>query len=217
MESQLESKRQQLITSLRAAGIYDEHVLTALAMVPRELFLDASLQSVAYDDRAQTIGHGQTISQPLIVATMTQALRLQGTERVLEVGTGSGYQTAVLAHLGSYVYSIERHQELAALATQRLQDLALTNVSISVGDGSTGWPAKAPFNRILVAAASPIIPVRLILQLTPGGLLTIPVGERAHQNLLLIRRTRKDFEIQDLGPCVFVPLVGSEGWQDDGP
>lgn len=214
MEKQLESKHQQLIASLRHAGVYDERVLAALATTPREQFVESSLQTVAYEDRALGIGLGQTISQPLMVAVMTQALRLGGSERVLEIGTGSGYQTAILARLCSYVYSLERYAQLAYQAAGRLQKLGLTNVSIYVGDGSLGWPAEAPYERILVTAASPIIPDRLLLQLVYGGILVVPVGTREHQDLLAIRRTRGQPEIENLGGCLFVPLVGADGWQE---
>jgi protein-L-isoaspartate(D-aspartate) O-methyltransferase len=214
MDSQHVSKRQQLFTSLRNAGIHDERVLDALAATPRELFIDTSLQNEAYEDRALGIGLGQTISQPLMVAVMTQALQLQGSERVLEIGTGSGYQTAILASLATHVYSLERHQQLAYLAACRLQKLQLTNVSLYVADGSPGWPDQAPYDRILVTAASPEIPASMILQLVRGGILVVPVGGREHQDLLCIRRTRDQPEIHNLGGCLFVPLVGSEGWAD---
>lgn len=214
MDSQFESKRQQLIASLRHVGIHDERVLDALAATPREHFVDTSLQPVAYEDRALGIGLGQTISQPLMVAVMTQALQLQGTERVLEIGTGSGYQSAILARLAAHVYTVERYQQLAYLAACRLQKLGLANVSMYVGDGSLGWPDEAPYDRILVTAASPVIPDRLVLQLVRGGILVVPVGMREHQDLLLIRRTLDQPEIQNLGGCLFVPLVGAEGWQD---
>lgn len=214
MDGQLENKRQELVASLQAVGIHDKRVLAALASTSREDFIDASLQPLAYEDRALGIGLGQTISQPLMVAVMTQALQLQGSERVLEIGTGSGYQTAILARLASHVYSVERYQQLAYLAYRRLQKQAISNVSIYVGDGSLGWPDEAPYDRILVTAASPIIPDRLILQLVRGGILVVPVGVREHQDLLCIRRTSGQPEIQNLGGCVFVPLVGAEGWDE---
>ncbi len=214
MDNQLESKHQQLIASLRHAGVYDERVLAILASTPREQFVDTSLQTVAYEDRALGIGLGQTISQPLMVAIMTQALQLHGSERVLEIGTGSGYQTAILARLCAHVYSVERYPQLAFSAAIRLQKLGLANVSIYVEDGSLGWPAEAPYDRILVTAASPIIPDRLLLQLVHGGILVVPVGVREHQDLLSIRRTRGQPEIENLGGCLFVPLVGAEGWRE---
>lgn len=215
MESQLESQRQQLLASLRHAGVDDERVLDALTATPREVFVDDSLQPVAYEDRALGIGFGQTISQPLMVAVMTQALQLQGSERVLEIGTGSGYQTAILARLAAHVYSIERYQQLAWQAARRLQSLGLSNASIYVGDGSLGWPDEAPYDRILVTAASPVIPAHLLLQLVHDGIMVVPVGVRAHQDLLFIRRTLDQPEIRNLGGCLFVPLVGAEGWQEE--
>lgn len=215
MNSQLESKRQQLFSSLRSAGIHDGRVLDALAMTPRELFVGNALRSVAYEDRALGIGLGQTISQPLMVAVMTQALQLHGSERVLEIGTGSGYQTAILARLATYVYSLEHYQQLAYQAAYRLQELQITNVSIYVGDGSLGWPDEAPYDRILVTAAAPSLPVRLLLQLARGGILVVPVGVREHQDLLFVRRTLDQPEIHNLGGCLFVPLVGEEGWEED--
>jgi protein-L-isoaspartate(D-aspartate) O-methyltransferase len=214
MESHQESKRQQLFASLRSAGVHDERVLDALAATPRELFVDPSLRPVAYEDRALGIGLGQTISQPLMVAVMTQALQLQGPERVLEIGTGSGYQTAILARLAAYVYSIERYEQLAYQAASRLQTLGFANVSLYVADGSLGWPDEAPYDRILVTAASPTIPTRLILQLVRGGILVVPVGVRDHQDLLFIRRTLDQPEIRNLGGCLFVPLVGADGWEE---
>lgn len=215
MNSQLESKRQQLFASLRSAGIHDERVLDALAMTPRELFVGNSLRSVAYEDRALGIGLGQTISQPLMVAVMTQALQLHGPERVLEIGTGSGYQTAILARLAAHVYSVERYQQLAYQAAYRLQQLHISNASIYVGDGTLGWPDEAPYDRILVTAAAPTIPVRLLLQLVRSGILVVPVGVREHQDLLFVRRTLDRPEIHNLGGCLFVPLIGAEGWEEE--
>jgi len=214
MDNQLGNRRQQLMKSLRKSGIFDEHVLDALASTPREYFVDSSLLPLAYEDRALGIAMGQTISQPFMVAVMSQALRLDGSERVLEIGTGSGYQTAVLARLAAHVYTIERYQQLACQAARRLQKLDVSNVSLYVGDGSLGWPEAAPYDRILVTAASPVVPERLILQLVRDGILVVPVGVREHQDLLAIRRTRSQPKIQNLGGCLFVPLVGAEGWQE---
>jgi protein-L-isoaspartate(D-aspartate) O-methyltransferase len=214
MKKQLEQKRQHLLATLRNAGVHDERVLAALAATPREDFLDMSLQDAAYEDRALAIGLGQTISQPFMVALMTRELHLHGSERVLEIGTGSGYQTAILARLAAHVYTVERYQELALQAACRLQKLGLTNVSLYVGDGSLGWPDAAPYDRILVTAASPVVPDRLILQLVWGGILVVPVGVREHQDLLCIRRTSAQTEIHNLGGCLFVPLVGAEGWTE---
>src|SRR2546426_5110345 len=161
MTHDLETQRQQLLESLREHGIQDERVLGAIANIPRELFLHETQYDMAYEDRALSIGMGQTISQPLIVATMTQALQLRGNERVLEIGTGSGYQAAILSHLATYVYSVERIQQLACLAAKRLAKPKLLNVSIYVGDGTLGWPDRAPYDRILVAAAAPEVSEQL--------------------------------------------------------
>jgi protein-L-isoaspartate(D-aspartate) O-methyltransferase len=215
MDKQLEDKRRQLVSSLHGAGVCDERVLNALATTPRECFVDASQRTVAYDDRALGIEQGQTISQPFMVALMTQALQLQGSERVLEIGTGSGYQTAILAHLAGYVYSIERFPQLALQAACRLNKLRVSNVSIYVGDGSLGWSEQAPYDRILVTAAAPVVPARLVLQLARGGILIVPVGMRDHQDLLFVRRTFDRPEIHNLGGCLFVPLVGAEGWREE--
>lgn len=215
MNSQYEEKRRQLAASLRAEGIHDERVLAALAGTPRELFVNPSQRSLAYDNRALGIAEGQTISQPFIVALMTQALQLHGSERVLEIGTGSGYQTAILAHLAAHVYSVERLQILAWRAARRLHKLHISNVTIYVGDGSLGWPDQAPYDRILVTAAAPLVPARLVLQLVRGGILVVPVGGRDHQNLLRVRRTDGQAEIYNLGGCLFVPLVGAEGWEEE--
>lgn len=214
MTHDIEVRHRQLITSLRNAGISDERILAVIAATPRELFVDQSQRDIAYADRALPIGMGQTISQPLMVAMMTQALQLSGKERVLEIGTGSGYQTAVLAHLATQVYSIERHQKLAYQAAQHLTQLGLQNVSIYVGDGSLGWPNAAPYDRILVTAAAPEVPSLLVEQLVSGGLLVIPVGSHERQDLLVVQRTPWGSEIRSLGGCVFVPLVGEKGWSE---
>ncbi len=201
MAHDLEKQRQQLIESLRKHGISDERVLGAIACVPRELFLHETQCRMAYEDRAVSIGMGQTISQPLMVATMTQALQLRGDERVLEVGTGSGYQTAILARLTGYVYSVERIQQLACLAAKRLEQLEFSNVSIYVGDGTLGWPDQAPYDR-------------LYMQLVPWGKMVIPVGGHEHQELLVVDRAPWGPEQRSLGGCIFVPLVGAEGWSE---
>jgi protein-L-isoaspartate(D-aspartate) O-methyltransferase len=210
----IDARHRQLITSLRNAGISDERILAVIAATPRELFVDQSQRDIAYADRALPIGMGQTISQPLMVAIMTQALQLSGKERVLEIGTGSGYQTAILAHLATYVYSIERHQKLAYQAAQHLTQVGLPNVSIYVGDGSLGWPDAAPYDRILVTAAAPEVPSLLVEQLVSGGLLVIPVGSHERQDLLVVQRTPSGSEIRSLGGCVFVPLIGEKGWSE---
>lgn len=214
MARDIEAQRQQLIISLRKAGLQDESVLTAVADTPREFFVDEAQRNMAYADCALPIGMGQTISQPLMVALMTRALQLSGKERVLEIGTGSGYQTAILARLAAHVYSIERHQQLSYQAAQRLLQLELCNVSLYVSDGSLGWPDAAPYDRILVTAAAPEIPAQLVDQLVTWGMLVIPVGGQERQDLLVVHRAPWGPEIRSLGSCVFVPLVGEKGWQE---
>lgn len=214
MTHDLEIQRQQLVESLRIHSIHDERVLGAIAGIPRELFLHEAQYGMAYEDRALSIGMGQTISQPLIVATMTQALQLRGNERVLEIGTGSGYQTAILSRLAAYVYSVERIQQLACLAAKRLAKLNLSNVSIYVGDGTLGWPDQAPYDRILVTAAAPEVSEQLYMQLVPWGKMVIPVGGYEHQELLVVDRAPWGPETRSLGGVIFVPLVGAEGWSE---
>lgn len=212
MAHDIEKQRQHLIESLRKNGIIDKRVLAAVAATPRELFLDETQYNMAYENRALSIGMGQTISQPLIVATMTQALQLEGNERILEIGTGSGYQTTILAHLARFVYSIERIQQLACFALKRLQRLGYSNVSLFIGDGSLGWPDQAPYDRIVVTAAAPKVPDHLYRQLELGGKMVIPVGEQERQELIVVRRTPLGQEKLSLGGCIFVPLVGAAGW-----
>lgn len=214
MVADLDEQRRQLIVSLRKVGIRDERVLEAIATVPREIFIDQAQRNLAYADRALPINMGQTISQPLMVATMTQALQLGGRERVLEIGTGSGYQTAILARLASFVISIERHEQLALQAAWHLAQLELSNVSVYVGDGSLGWPDAAPYDRILVTAAAPEIPHHLVEQLVIWGMLVIPVGSYERQELLIVHRAPWGREVRSLGSCVFVPLVGEGGWHE---
>ncbi len=214
MEYDFEKKRQQLLESLRNAGIHDNRVLAAMAAIPREFFVDETQYTLAYEDRALPIDMGQTISQPLMVATMTQALQLRGEERVLEIGTGSGYQTAILARLAGYVYSVERIQQLACTAFKRVSKLGMGNVTIYVGDGSLGWPEQAPYDRIIVTAAAPEVPARLFDQLVSWGMMVIPVGKPDRQELLIVHRAPWGPEVRSLGGCLFVPLLGEAGWHD---
>ncbi len=207
-------QRQQLLAWLYQRGISDKRVLNAIASIPREHFVNVKMRSEAYADRALPLHLGQTISQPLMVAIMTQALRLTGRERVLEIGTGSGYQTAILSRLATYVYSIERHEPLAMQAAIHLLQLHLNNVSIYVGDGTLGWPDAAPYDRILVTAAAPEVPSHLVDQLTWGGMLVIPVGSHERQDLQVIQRVPWGRRVNSLGSCMFVPLVGEEGWHE---
>ena len=214
MEYDFERKRQQLLASLRNAGIRDERVLAVIAATPREAFVDEAQYPLAYDDRALPIDKGQSISQPLMVATMTQALQLHGDERVLEIGTGSGYQTALLARLARHVYSVERIQQLACQAVKRVSKLGLENVTIYIGDGSLGWPQQAPYDRIIVTAAAPEVPGRLFEQLVTWGMMIIPVGKPDHQELLVVHRAPWGPEVRSLGGCLFVPLLGEAGWHE---
>ena len=214
MAYDFEKKRQQLLESLRNVGIRDNRVLAAMEAIPREIFVDETQYTLAYDDRALPIDMGQSISQPLMVATMTQALQLRGEERVLEIGTGSGYQTAILARLAGHVYSIERIQQLACTAFKRVSKLGMGNVTIYIGDGSLGWPEQAPYDRIIVTAAAPEVPARLFNQLVTWGMMVIPVGKHDHQELLIVHRAPWGPEVRSLGGCLFVPLLGEAGWRD---
>ncbi|MGH2493769.1 MAG: protein-L-isoaspartate(D-aspartate) O-methyltransferase [Ktedonobacteraceae bacterium] len=214
MEYDFEKKRQQLLESLRTAGIRDNRVLAVMAATPREFFVDEMHYTLAYDDRALPIDMGQSISQPLMVATMTQALQLRGEERVLEIGTGSGYQTTILARLARHVYSVERIQQLAYGALKRMSKLGVENVTIYVGDGSLGWPDQAPYDRIIVTAAAPEVPARLFAQLVTWGMMIIPVGKPERQELLIVHRAPWGPEVRSLGGCLFVPLLGEAGWRD---
>ena len=200
---------------LVARGIRDPRVLEAMARVPREAFVPESSQAQAYADRALPIRSGQTISQPFMVAVMTEALRLQGAERVLEIGTGSGYQAAILAELASEVITIERRPELADEARTILRSLGYFNVEVVVGDGTLGLAASAPFDRILVTAGAPRVPEALTQQLSPDrGRLVIPVGSSEQQWLRVITRDGDRFDETTREACVFVPLVGEDAWPD---
>ena len=199
---------------LRSRDIVDERVLTAMERVPRELFVPAGRRRRAYDDAALAIGAGQTISQPYMVARICEELALRGGERVLDVGTGSGYQAAVLAELAAEVHSIERVPELAEAARVALAEAGYTNVHVHVGDGTLGLPALAPFRAIAVAAAAPRLPQALYEQLEPRGRLVVPVGRRGGQELLVAIRSPEGPAVIRSVPCRFVPLVGREGFPD---
>ena len=201
-------KKLRLIMELRRGGVSDQHVLGAIERIPRELFVPATFVDQAYENVALPIGRGQTVSQPLVVAAMTEALRVGPRMKVLEVGTGSGYQAAVLAKLCRRVYSIERHRDLLREAEQRLAKLRIHNVTLRFGDGTKGWPEQAPFDRIIVTAAAAELPSVLADSLTIGGVLVAPVGEdRREQQLLRIRRHETGFATEELGAVRFVPLV----------
>ncbi|MFO0751980.1 MAG: protein-L-isoaspartate(D-aspartate) O-methyltransferase [Thermodesulfovibrionales bacterium] len=194
-------------------GIKDPRVLDALRKVPRHLFVPEAMRSGAYDDMALSIGEGQTISQPYMVAVMTELLELKGEEKVLEIGTGSGYQAAILGELAKEVYTVERLPELAAEAGRRLADLGYANVTVVTGDGTKGLEEQAPFDRILITAAAPEIPGIMVHQLREEGIIVAPVGERFSQ-VLIKGRKRKGILVEESGtPCVFVPLIGEYGWK----
>ncbi len=199
---------------LRRRGITDFRVLSAMAAVRREEFVPDEFRGRAYEDAPLPIGEGQTISQPYIVAAMTAALHLTGSERVLEVGTGCGYQAAILSHLAKLVFTIESRSELAATAAARLERLGYTNVHVHCGDGTLGLPDVAPFDAILVAAAAPAVPEPLRSQLAEGGRIILPVGDAENQELLYIERHGNSFETRTLEACRFVPLIGYYGWKE---
>jgi protein-L-isoaspartate(D-aspartate) O-methyltransferase len=203
--------RQQVIER----GITDERVLNALRAVPREKFFIEDLAEEAFADRAAPIGHGQTISQPYMVALMTERLDVRPEHKVLEIGTGSGYHTAVLSRLAKDVYSVERVKPLLDAAWHRLSDLGVRNAHFRHGDGTLGWPEHAPFDRIIIAAGAPNLPQQLLLeQLADGGLAVMPIGPEDEQMLVVVRRDGKKLLTTDVCPCRFVKLIGKEGWGD---
>jgi protein-L-isoaspartate(D-aspartate) O-methyltransferase len=208
----VEARSRMVDRQLRRRGIVDERVLDAMGRVPRDGFVPEDLAPLAYEDGALPIGHGQTISQPFIVATICSLLRLQGDERVLDVGTGSGYQAAVLAELAAEVVTIERVPELTERARQALTEAGHEDVEVRVGDGSLGVPDRAPFDGIAVAAAAPTVPPALYEQLAEGGRLVVPRGGRWGQELVLVERTPEGPVERISVPCRFVPLVGVEGF-----
>lgn len=211
-----EAERRSMIREqLERRNIRNARVLDAMVNVPRHRFVPQDLDQHAYADNALPIAENQTISQPFIVALTAAALQLQGHERVLEIGTGSGYAAAVLARLAAEVWTIERYRSLAESAAQRLFDMSYTNVHVLIGDGTQGLPEHAPYDAIAVAAAGPQIPRSLLDQLAPGGRLVIPIGTREEQELVRIVRTPEGLRKESLGPVRFVPLVGREGWQEE--
>ena len=212
-------RKKMVDSQIRSRGIRDERVLEAMEKVPRHFFIEEGLQDQAYSDHPLPIGERQTISQPYIVALMTEALALTGTEKVLEIGTGSGYQAAVLAELADRVFSTERLPRLADRARKILYALRYSNVLIKVGDGTQGWSEEAPFDGIIVTAGAPKVPKPLVQQLAVGGRLVIPVGDRYSQNLLRVVRLSEDpgdVDEEDLGGCRFVDLIGEHGWKNNG-
>jgi len=211
-----DAAREKMVSrQLRDRGVEDERVLAAMGAVPREAFVPEPLRDRAYADGALSIGHEQTISQPWVVAAICQALGLQGDERVLEIGTGSGYSAAVLARLAAQVYSVERIPELAASAARVLAEIGVgTEVEIVVGDGSRGFPERAPFDAIAVHAASPQAPRSLLEQLDEGGRLVVPIATESADLLTRFLRRNGELHQEMIGPCRFVPLIGAEGFDE---
>ena len=207
-------RRRMVDDQIIGRGIKDERVLAAMRRVPRHEFLPEAMRGMAYADNALPIGEGQTMSQPYMVAIMTELLGLTSTERVLEIGTGSGYQAAVLAELCSKVYTVERIKTIAEKARATLDRLGYQNVAIKVYDGTYGWKEMAPFDAIMVTAGAPEIPAPLVEQLKDGGRMVIPVGERFGQSLLKVIKTAEGTVTQRSIPCVFVPLIGNHGWKE---
>jgi protein-L-isoaspartate(D-aspartate) O-methyltransferase len=201
-------------TQIEARGIHDPRVLEAMREIPRHVFIPGDLSGAAYHDRPLPIGKGQTISQPYIVALMTELLGVQQGDRVLEIGTGSGYQAAILARLAGEVVSLERIPEVAEQARKNLSALGITRVAVIVGDGTEGYPPRAPYNAIIITASTPEIPPPLIDQLADGGRLVAPVGGRDLQELVKLVRHGDRIERLSYGGVVFVPLIGRHGWQE---
>ena len=203
-----ESRKIRMVMALRRAGVTDTRVLAAMERTPREVFVPMPFRDKAYEDVALPIGQGQTLSQPAVVGRMTQAIELGDRMKMLEVGTGSGYQTAILSRLCRRVYTIERHRPLLHEAEKRFKQLGLTNITAWINDGNRGWPEQAPFQRILVTAAAAEIPDTLLSQLADGGVMVLPVGPRhGAQELIRIKRIGDSFETESMGPIRFVPLA----------
>jgi protein-L-isoaspartate(D-aspartate) O-methyltransferase len=205
---------ERLIKILREKGITSENVLDAFRRVPRHLFVDTMLYAQAYDDNALPIGSGQTISQPYVVALMTQILKIEKDQKILEIGTGSGFQTAILAQFSRRVYTIERNRDLASAALKRLRDMGYENIVFKTGDGTRGWVQHAPFDRIIVTAGAPAIPQELVDQLAVGGRMVIPAGDRCIQDLEVYEKRADGIDKSKAGSVVFVPLIGEKGWID---
>ncbi|KMY68201.1 protein-L-isoaspartate O-methyltransferase [Desulfocarbo indianensis] len=206
------ARRRMVEEQIMRRGVRDQRLLKAMNEVPRHLFVDEAFWSQAYNDHPLAIGEGQTISQPFMVALMTDALGLTGGEKVLEIGTGCGYQTAILARLADWVYSVERLAGLSRRAQGNLEKVGVFNVNLVVADGTKGWPAEAPYDAIIVTAGAPATPRPLREQLAQGGRLVIPVGDRRVQTLWRITRKGEEFVQEDLGGCRFVDLIGEHGW-----
>lgn len=212
MDALTTARRQMVEGVWTRLGIRNDELKAVMLSVPRHLFVDSALASKAYHDTALPIGGGQTISQPTIVAMMTHALAPRKGDKILEIGTGSGYQAAILAHYTPRLYTVERHADLSRRAQAILEQQGLRNVIYKIGDGSLGWESWAPFDRIIVTAGAPVVSEKLKAQLADGGRLVIPTGGRETQKLLCVDRSGNAFRETDLGDCRFVPLVGKEGW-----
>jgi len=211
-DRRFERQRRQLIETIREKGIHDLEVLRIFDLVPRHLFVPESVAHRAYEDAPVPIGYSQTASQPSLQALYLQILKIQPTDRVLEIGTGSGYQTALLAHLAQHVYSVERLRELSARARTVLDSLRFNNIALLVGDGTIGWSRYAPYHAILVGAAAPYAPQALIDQMAIGGRMLIPIGDRDEQRLTLFEKTSEGLRERDIAAVTFVPLLGRFGW-----
>lgn len=211
-----ESEREAMVRKqLKARGISDAGVLGAMGKIERHLFVNKAERDFAYDDRPVFIGEDQTISQPFMVAIMTQKLALTGIEKILEIGTGSGYQTAILAELGAEVYTVERFASLTKKAENCLRKMGYDNIHFKVGDGTLGWLENQPYDRIIVTAAAPRIPMQLFKQLAGGGKMTVPVGSRFMQELKMVTKEQEGgMKVKTGEGCVFVPLVGKDGWKN---
>jgi protein-L-isoaspartate(D-aspartate) O-methyltransferase len=215
-ETNREAERMRMVEEqLRKRGVHDERVLQAMQKVPRHRFLPEDKKPLAYADGPVQIGHGQTMSQPYMVALMSQSLRLMGHEKVLEIGTGSGYQSAVLLELADELYTIERIGALAAEAEGILRALNYSRFHLRIADGTAGWPESAPFDAIMVTAGAPRIPETLVAQLQEGGRLVIPVGSRFSQTLDTCVKRGDGYEMEESTACIFVPLIGRHGWQEE--
>lgn len=218
MSQRYELERRRMVDEqIIKRGITDERIIAVMLKIPREMFVEEALQQKAYGDHPLPVGCGQTISQPFMVALMTQSLKLSGSEKVLEIGTGSGYQAAILAELSQKVYTVERIRALYEKAQKLLlEKLRYKNIVMILGDGSLGLANFAPFDRIIVTAAAPEIPKPLIDQLANNGILVIPKGDKFFQSLLVVTKKNGELITKDMGGCVFVPLIGKYGWKENG-